>query len=77
MPIVTLLIWTSLSKKSSLELSLILLEVDKLGLSLIVTSEFVKIIDVLLTLTEEGASVNKLNKFKIFAEKLSQNSSDL
>ena len=70
--IVALLIWTSLSEKSSLELSLILLEVDKLGLSLIVTSEFVKIIDVLLTLTEEGASVNKLIKFKISGEKLSQ-----
>ena len=70
--IVALLSWTSLSEKSSLELSLILLEVDKLGLSLIIISEFVEILDLLLTLTEEGANVNKLTKFKISDEKLSR-----
>ena len=49
-----------------------MLEVDKLGLSLIIISEFVEILDLLLTLTEEGANVNKLTEFKISDEKLSQ-----
>ena len=53
--IVALLSWTSLSEKSSLELSLSLLEDDELVLPLLNTSEFVEILDVLLISTEEGA----------------------
>ena len=70
--IVALLSWTSLSEKSSLELSLILLEDDKLGLSLLNISEFVKILDILLTSTEEVSNINKLTKFKISGENSSQ-----
>ena len=66
--IVALLSWTSVSKKNSLELSLILLQDDKLGLSLLNISEFVEILDVLLVSMEEGATVNKLTKFKISGE---------
>ena len=72
--VVALLSWTSLSEKGSLELSLILLKDGKLGLSLIIISEFAEILDVLLTSTEESANVNKLTKFKISGEKSSQNS---
>ena len=75
--IVALLSWTSLFEKSLLELSLILLEKDKLGLSLLNILEFVEILDVLLTSTEEGANVNKLTKFKISGEKSHKNSLDL
>ena len=39
---------------------------------MIIISEFVEILDVLLTSTEEGANVNKLTKFKIPGEKSSQ-----
>ena len=70
--IVELLSWTSLSEKGSLEISLILLKDDKLGLSLLNISEFVEILDVLLTSTEEGANVEKLTKFKMSGEKSSQ-----
>ena len=70
--VVALLSWTSLSEKGSLELSLILLKDGKLGLSLIIISEFAEILDVLLTSTEESANVNKLTKFKISGEKSSQ-----
>ena len=56
-----LLSWTSFSKEQLLELSLSLLEGDKLGLSLLNISEFVEILEALLISTEEGANVNKLN----------------
>ena len=49
-----------------------MLENNKLGLPLLNKSEFVEIIDTLLTLTEEDANVNKLTKFKISGEKSSQ-----
>ena len=70
--IVALLSSTSLSEEGSLELSLSLLEDDKLGISLLNISEFVEMLDVLLISTEEGANVNKLAKFKISGEKSSQ-----
>ena len=60
------------SEKSSLELSLILLEDDKLGLSLLNISEFVEILDVLLTSAEEVSNINKLTKFEISGENSSQ-----
>ena len=60
------------SEKSSLELLIILLEDNKLGLSLLNISEFVEILDVLLISREEGANVNKLTKFKIPGENSSQ-----
>ena len=68
----SLSLFLSLSKKSSLELSLILLEDDKLGLSLLNISEFAEILDVLPTSTEEGVNVNKLTKFKISGKNSSQ-----
>ena len=71
--IVALLIWTSLTEKNSLEFSLSLLEDDKSGHSLLSISEFVEILDVLLTSTEEGANINKFIKFK----NLHNNSLDL
>ena len=70
--IVALLSWTSFSKGQLLELSLSLLEGDKLGLSLLNISEFTEILEALLISTEEGANVNKLTKFKISGEKSSQ-----
>ena len=51
---------------------IILLEDNKLGLSLLNISEFVEILDVLLISREEGANVNKLTKFKIPGENSSQ-----
>ena len=39
---------------------------------MIIISEFVEILDVLLTSTEEGANVNELTKVKISSEKSSQ-----
>ena len=51
---------------------LILLENDKLGLSLLNISKFVEILGILLTSMEEGANVYKLTKFKISGEKSSQ-----
>ena len=67
--IVALVSWITFSKERSLELSLSLLEGDKLGLSLLNISEFVEILKALRILTEEGANVNKLTKFKISGEK--------
>ena len=67
--IVALVSWTSFFKERSLELSFSLLEGDKLGLSLLNISEFVEILEALRILTEEGANVNKLTKFKISEEK--------
>ena len=67
--ILALLSWTSFSKERSLELSLSLLEGDKLGFSLLNISEFVEILEALRILTEEGANVNKLTKFKMSGEK--------
>ena len=67
-----LLSWTSFSKERSLELSLSLLEGDKLGFSLLNISEFVEILEALLISTKEGANVNKLTKFKISGEKSPQ-----
>ena len=51
---------------------IILLEDNKLGLSLLNISEFVEILDVLLISREEVAKVNKLTKFKIPGENSSQ-----
>ena len=70
--IVALLSRTSFSKERSLEFSLSLLEGDKLGLSLLNISEFIEILEALLISMEEGTNVNKLTKFKISGEKLSQ-----
>ena len=49
-----------------------LLQDHKLGLSLLNISEFVEILEALLISTEEGATVNKLTKFKMPREKSSQ-----
>ena len=70
--IATLLSWTSFSKEQSLELSLSLLEGDKLGLSLLNISEFVEILEALLISMEEDANVNNLTKFEISGEKSSR-----
>ena len=59
--IVALLSWTCFSKERSLDLSLSLLEGNKLVLSLLNISQFVQILEALLISTEEGANINKLN----------------
>ena len=69
---VTLLNWTSFSKRCLLGCLSNFFESDKLGLSLFKVSEFAEMSIVLLIKIEEGPNVIKLTIYKTFVEKSSE-----